>query len=66
MKRTLTYCDICHKEVKTGVDKGSFRLVGRNSKETIDVTTLDYKDLCYTCTVKLFFLINKLIKGVKK
>lgn len=66
MKETKTYCDICKKEINVGVDKGNFRLVGRNSRETISVTTLDYQDLCYACTAKLFFLVNKLMKGVKK
>lgn len=65
MKTTITTCDICKKEINVGVDKGNFRLVGRNSKETIDVTTLDYQDLCFSCTAKLFFLVNKLMKGVK-
>lgn len=66
MKKTLTYCDLCGEELQVGVDKGNFRLVGRSSKETIDVTTIDYQDLCYACTAKLFFLVNKLMKRVKK
>lgn len=65
MKQTKTYCDICKKEINVGVDKGNFRLVGRNSKETTNVTTLDYKDLCFSCTAKLFFLVNKLMKRAK-
>lgn len=66
MKKTLTYCDLCGKEIQVGADKGSFRMVGKTNKETIDLTTLNYQDLCSNCTVKIFFLLNKLIKGVKK
>lgn len=63
MKQTKTYCDRCGAEIKVGVSKGNFRLVGKNSKETMDTTTLDYQDLCPTCTAKLFFLIKRLMGG---
>lgn len=66
MKTTITTCDLCGAEINVGVDKGNFRLIGRNSRETVNVTTLDYQDLCYVCTAKLFFLIHKLINGVGK
>lgn len=66
MKQTKIYCDLCGAEIKVGVDKGNFRLVGRNSRETICVTTLDFQDLCFACTAKLFFLVNKLMRGVKE
>jgi hypothetical protein len=65
MKQTKIYCDLCGREVKAGVNKGSFRLIGKSTRETLELTTLDYQDLCSLCTLKLFFLINKLIKGKK-
>jgi hypothetical protein len=66
MKKTLTYCDLCGKEVQVGIDTGSFRLVGKTNNKTVELTTIVYKDLCPTCTYKLFFLVKKLMKGVKK
>lgn len=65
MKQTKVYCDICGKEIKPGygVDKGTLRLTGRATKETTEISTINFQDICYECTVKLFILINKIIKG---
>lgn len=65
MKQIKNYCDLCGAEIRVGADKGNFRLVGRNGKETMKITTLEYQDLCFACTAKLFFLIKRLIKGVE-
>jgi hypothetical protein len=67
MKQTKTYCDVCGKEIKPGygVDKGSLRLVGRAVRETTKLTTINYQDICYGCTLIFFKFINKLVKEVK-
>jgi hypothetical protein len=65
MKKTITYCDRCEDIIKVGARKGSFKMNGHATKNAIEVTTLDYKELCGKCTLKLFFLIDKLMTKEK-